>query len=121
MKMTGAQIICEGLVKEGVEVIFGILGGAILPLYDTLPKYPQLRHILVRIPAHPIPVALADSLGMPIVGTSANLRGKPSALTADEVYSQFGDKIEQFLPLPNHSQIAIVHNSYLHCQSFLNY
>ena len=48
MKMTGAQIICEGLVREGVEVIFGILGGAILPLYDTLPQYPQLRHILVR-------------------------------------------------------------------------
>ncbi len=48
MKMTGAQIICESLVKEGVEVIFGILGGAILPLYDTLPQYPQLRHILVR-------------------------------------------------------------------------
>jgi len=48
MKMTGAQIICESLVKEGVEVIFGILGGAVLPLYDTLPKYPQLRHILVR-------------------------------------------------------------------------
>jgi len=48
MKMTGAQIICESLVKEGVEVIFGILGGAVLPLYDTLPNYPQLRHILVR-------------------------------------------------------------------------
>jgi acetolactate synthase-1/2/3 large subunit len=48
MKMTGAQIICESLVKEGVEVIFGILGGAILPLYDTLPQYPQLRHVLVR-------------------------------------------------------------------------
>ena len=48
MKMTGAQIICESLVKEGVEVIFGILGGAVLPLYDTLPQYPQLRHILVR-------------------------------------------------------------------------
>ncbi len=41
-------MICEGLVKEGVEVIFGILGGALLPLYDTLPQYPQLRHILVR-------------------------------------------------------------------------
>lgn len=50
--------------------------------------------IAVRIPAHPIPVALADGLGMPIVGTSANLSGKPSALTADEVYSQFGDKID---------------------------
>ncbi|MFC2020503.1 biosynthetic-type acetolactate synthase large subunit [Chloroflexota bacterium] len=48
MKMTGAQIICETMAKEGVEVIFGILGGAILPLYDTLPQYPQLRHVLVR-------------------------------------------------------------------------
>jgi acetolactate synthase-1/2/3 large subunit len=48
MKMTGAQIICESLVREGVEVIFGFPGGAMLPLYDTLPQYPQLRHILVR-------------------------------------------------------------------------
>jgi acetolactate synthase-1/2/3 large subunit len=48
MKLTGAQMICEGLVREGVEVIFGILGGSLLPLYDVLPQYPQLRHILVR-------------------------------------------------------------------------
>jgi len=48
MKMTGAQILCESLVKEGVEVIFGLPGGAVIPLYDTLPQYPQLRHILVR-------------------------------------------------------------------------
>jgi len=48
MKKTGAQILCESLVKEGVEVLFGILGGSILPLYDTFPQYPQLRHILVR-------------------------------------------------------------------------
>ncbi|MBM3157722.1 MAG: acetolactate synthase large subunit, partial [Chloroflexi bacterium] len=48
MKKTGAQILCECLVKEGVEVIFGFPGGALLPLYDTLPQYPQLRHILVR-------------------------------------------------------------------------
>lgn len=46
--MTGAQILCEGLVKEGVEVIFGLPGGAVIPLYDTLLQYPQLRHILVR-------------------------------------------------------------------------
>ena len=50
--------------------------------------------VAVRVPAHPVPVALADGLGVPIVGTSANLSGKPSALTADEVYSQFGDKID---------------------------
>jgi len=48
MKMTGAQMVCESLVKEGVEVIFGFPGGAVLPLFDTLPHYPQLRHILVR-------------------------------------------------------------------------
>ena len=48
MKLTGAQIICESLVREGVEVIFGIPGGVTLPLYDTFPHYPQLRHILVR-------------------------------------------------------------------------
>ncbi len=48
MKMTGAQIVCEGMIKEGVEVIFGFPGGTVLPLYDTLPQYPQLRHILVR-------------------------------------------------------------------------
>ena len=48
MKMTGAQMICESLVREGVEVIFGILGGAIMPLYDVFPQYPRLRHILVR-------------------------------------------------------------------------
>ena len=48
MKRTGAQILCESLIKEGVEVIFGFPGGTVLPLYDTLPQYPQLRHILVR-------------------------------------------------------------------------
>ncbi|MCD6452819.1 MAG: biosynthetic-type acetolactate synthase large subunit [Dehalococcoidales bacterium] len=48
MKMTGAQILCESLVKEGVEVIFGFPGGAMLPLYDVFPHYPKLRHILVR-------------------------------------------------------------------------
>ena len=48
MKKTGAQIICEGLIEEGTEVIFGFPGGVILPFYDTLPQYPQLRHILVR-------------------------------------------------------------------------
>jgi acetolactate synthase-1/2/3 large subunit len=46
MKLTGAQIVCEGLIKEGVDVVFGILGGQILPLYDTLTQYPQIRHIL---------------------------------------------------------------------------
>jgi len=36
------------LVKEGVDTVFGILGGAVLPLYDTLPQFPQIHHVLVR-------------------------------------------------------------------------
>ena len=48
MELSGAEIVCESLLKEGVEVIFGLPGGAVLPLYGALSKYPQLRHILVR-------------------------------------------------------------------------
>ena len=48
MQLKGAEIICESLLKEGVDVVFGHPGGAVLPLYDALYSYPQLRHILVR-------------------------------------------------------------------------
>jgi acetolactate synthase-1/2/3 large subunit len=44
----GSQIVCESLLKEGCNVVFGIPGGAILPLYQALPEYPELRHILTR-------------------------------------------------------------------------
>jgi acetolactate synthase-1/2/3 large subunit len=48
MKLTGAQVVMECLAREGTEYIFGYPGGANLPLYDQLPHYPQIRHILVR-------------------------------------------------------------------------
>ena len=48
MKIIGASAVCEALLREGVHVIFGHPGGAILPFYDSLWHYPQLRHILVR-------------------------------------------------------------------------
>ena len=48
MKLSGAEIVCEGLLKEGVEIVFGLPGGAVLPLYGALANYPQLRHVLVR-------------------------------------------------------------------------
>jgi acetolactate synthase-1/2/3 large subunit len=44
----GADVVCEALLRQGVDVIFGYPGGVILPLYDVLGDYPQLRHILVR-------------------------------------------------------------------------
>src|SRR6266511_3325352 len=47
MKLTGAQILWESLVREGVTDIFGYPGGAILPAYDAMLGYP-IRHILTR-------------------------------------------------------------------------
>src|SRR5438876_1600924 len=47
MQRTGAQIIWECLVHEGVRTVFGYPGGAILPAYDAMLDYP-IRHILVR-------------------------------------------------------------------------
>lgn len=49
MKMTGSQAVMESLLQEGVEVIFGYPGGAIMPVYDALYDYREkIKHILVR-------------------------------------------------------------------------
>ncbi len=91
-------------VAESVPPIAWLLADKFLPGALTIVLYKSNSvpdsitaggiTVAIRIPAHPVPIALAQGLGMPIVGTSANLSGKPSALTAEEVYSQFGDKID---------------------------
>src|SRR5918911_1157734 len=48
MRLNGARAICQSLVEEGVSTMFGLPGGAIMPLYDVLPEFPQLRDVLVR-------------------------------------------------------------------------
>ena len=47
MKMTGAKIMNECLVREGVEIVFGYPGGAIMPFYDAMLDYP-IHHVLTR-------------------------------------------------------------------------
>ena len=44
----GADVVCEALLLQGVDVFFGYPGGVVLPLYDVLGDYPDLRHVLVR-------------------------------------------------------------------------
>src|SRR4051812_10519080 len=44
----GADVLCEALLRQGVDVFFSYPGGVILPLYDILGDYPELRHVLVR-------------------------------------------------------------------------
>src|SRR5436190_12031322 len=46
--MSGARIVLECLKREGVDVVFGLPGGAVLPIYDALYDFQGLRHILVR-------------------------------------------------------------------------
>src|SRR6476659_6680092 len=44
----GADIVCEALIRQGATTLFSYPGGVILPLYDVLGDYPEIRHILVR-------------------------------------------------------------------------
>src|SRR5437868_2634441 len=47
-ELAGSHILCEVLVREGVDLLYGYPGGAIMPFYDALTSYPTLHHILVR-------------------------------------------------------------------------
>jgi acetolactate synthase I/II/III large subunit len=48
VKLSGARILLESLKREGVDIIFGLPGGAVLPIYDVLYDFEGIRHILVR-------------------------------------------------------------------------
>ena len=71
----------------------------------VLKKADSISHILsagkdtiaVRIPDHPVTIALINGIEKPLIGTSANVSGKPSALTASDVYNQLGNKIDYIL------------------------
>jgi len=80
------------------------LAGCFLPggLTLVLPKAAWVSSVItaggdtvaVRVPGHPVPRALARGLGVPIVGTSANITGQPSPLTAEEVRRQLGSEVD---------------------------
>jgi len=91
-------------VAEYVTEVARLLASRFMPgaLTLVLPKsaaVPDIvsgggRTVAIRVPAHPVPVALIKGIGEPVIGTSANVSGQPSAVTADEVRLQFGDKID---------------------------
>ena len=67
----------------------------VLPKADSLPAYLSPgRSIALRVPNHPVCLALIQHLGNPIIGTSANISGQAPALTAAEVQQQLGEKID---------------------------
>lgn len=89
-------------------------GGLTLILLKTasLPTYlANQSTIAVRIPNHPIPLALIQGLGKPIIGTSANISGKLNNLTISKVKQQLGDKVDLIIDggkCPNGSESTIV-------------
>ncbi|MFC1905865.1 L-threonylcarbamoyladenylate synthase [Chloroflexota bacterium] len=70
-----------------------------------LKKHPSLltlavsggNTLAVRVPDHPIPLDVIASIGSPITGTSANIAGQTSPVTADEVYRQIGDRVDMIV------------------------
>ncbi|MBI2756500.1 MAG: biosynthetic-type acetolactate synthase large subunit [Chloroflexi bacterium] len=47
-RLSGGELVCEALIAQGVATLFGYPGGAALPFYRQLDRYPELRHVLVR-------------------------------------------------------------------------
>ncbi len=91
------------LLADTVPTVAGFLAGrfwpgaltVVLPTARSLPAHLATRPgIAVRIPDHPVCLALICGLGKPVIGTSANLSGRGPALTAAEVREQLGCRID---------------------------
>ena len=73
--------------------------GALTLVFKKKPFVPDIvtggqPTVAVRIAAHQVAIDIVKAVGIPIVGTSANLHGKPSPVTAQDVEAQIGDKLE---------------------------
>jgi len=66
----------------------------VVPKAVHLPGYLGDTNIAVRVPAHPICLALILAINNPLIGTSANISGKPSVVTAGEVRQQLGNEVD---------------------------
>jgi L-threonylcarbamoyladenylate synthase len=67
--------------------------------------------VAVRIPDHPVPRALIKGIGMPIVGTSANISGSPTLISAEDVRRELGNAVDMVIdaePPPNGKESTVV-------------
>jgi L-threonylcarbamoyladenylate synthase len=95
------------LVAEGITETAWLLAERFWPggLTLVLPKKANVPDVVsaggptvaVRVPDHPVPLALIAALGAPLAATSANLSGHPSPVTAQEVQAELGGRIELIL------------------------
>ncbi len=82
-RLSGAEIVMKALADQGVEVIFGYPGGAVLPIYDALFKQNAVRHVLVRQEGGAVHAAegYARSTGKPGVVLVTSGPGATNAVT----------------------------------------
>jgi acetolactate synthase-1/2/3 large subunit len=80
---SGAEILVESLIRQGVDVVFGYPGGAVLPIYDALFDHERIRHVLVRHEAGAAHAAegYARSTGKPGVVLVTSGPGATNAVT----------------------------------------
>jgi len=73
----------------------------VLPKKDSLPDIITAgsNKVAVRIPDHVVPLTLIRELGMPIIGTSANISNKPSPMTAEDVEQQLGNQVDLIIDM----------------------
>jgi len=92
LRLKGAQILLETLVREGVEVIFGYPGGAVIDIYHELPNYP-IRHILVRHEQAAVHAADGYARASGKVGVALVTSGPGATNTVTGIATAFMDSI----------------------------
>jgi acetolactate synthase-1/2/3 large subunit len=91
-KLTGAQILFKALKEEGVDTIFGYPGGAVLDIYDELPRT-DIRHILVRHEQGAVHAADAYARALGSVGVCLVTSGPGATNTVSGIASAYLDSV----------------------------
>ena len=94
--------IASSVPYAALQLAEAFLPGALTIILSKSDNVPDLitagnKTIAFRIPNHPIPLALIKGTGTPIIGTSANLSGQPSATTAADVETQIGKRVDMII------------------------
>ena len=94
--------ITETITDTALQLINTFLPGALTLVMPRSGKVPDIvtagnSTVAVRIPAHQVPLAIIRELGASVVGTSANRSGMKSPLTANEVRTQLGSKVDMVI------------------------
>lgn len=90
--------IVEDIPPVAKRLIDSFWPGALTIIFTKSPLVPDevcpQPTLAIRMPNHEVPLSLIHELGMPIIGTSANLSGRPACTTPDEVRAQLGGKVD---------------------------